>query len=290
MKKIATLVITALVVSSLSGCANRSTDYGNRNNMNRGTNQGTAQGTRTGYGTNQGAYKDGIYTGEGDRGANGNQTATVVISGGRITDITLRTVDAQGRYTTGTGTVGRTTGMAGEAGDTAGTPGSRYFNTPGITAGGAEVGMGADTAGAPRGNAGYVTGDYSFQNIGGDAGGMIGGTVDGASGMGNTGWATGGTGTAGGTGSFERERTQLARRMIDQQTADIALNENDTSEARNWKLAVRRALDKARTGGAGAGAGTGTMGGTTGGTTGAGTMGGATGGTTGTGTGAGAAR
>jgi uncharacterized protein with FMN-binding domain len=294
MKKIATLVITALVVSSISGCANRNTDYGNQNNMNRGTNQGTAQGTRTGYGTNnvgttQGAYKDGIYTGEGERGANGNQTATVVISGGRITDITLRTVDAQGRDAAGTGTVGRATGMAREVGDTAGTPGSRYFNTPGITAGG----VGADTAEAPRGNTGYVTGDYSFQNIGGDAGGMIGGTVDGASGTGNTGWATGGTGN----GSFERERTQLARRIIDQQTADIALNENDTSEARNWKLAVRRALDKARTSGTaggaatgGTGAGTGTMGGTTGGTTGAGTIGGATGGTTGTGIGAGTAR
>jgi uncharacterized protein with FMN-binding domain len=268
MKKIATLVITALVVSSISGCANRNTGYGNQNNMNRGINQGTTQGTRTGYGTTnmgttQGVYRDGIYTGEGDRGGSGNQTATVVISGGRITDITLRTVDAQGRDISGTAAQGRTTAIIGNTDNTTGAPGARYFNTPGITAGGAAVGMGAGTITSPRGNTGYANGDYSFQNIGGDAGGMMGGIPDGTSGRTNTGWTTGGTGTGTGTsgvtGSFDRERTVLARRMIDQQSADVALNEIDTSEARNWKLAVRRALDKARTGG------------TTGGTTGVGT-------------------
>lgn len=266
MKKVATLVITALVVSSLSGCTNRNTSYRNRNDINRGTNQGTTQGTRTGYGTNntgtsQGMYKDGIYTGEGDKGANGNQTATVVISGGRITDITLRTVDAQGRDTAGNAAQGRAAGIGG---DTTTTPGSRYFNTPGITAGGAEVGMGSETAVEPRGNTGYATEDSSFQNNGGGAGGTIGGTVDGTSGRANTGTA------AGTNGSYDRIRTQISRNMINQQTADIALNENDTSEGRNWKVAVRRALDKARTGGTGtgtgAGAGTGTMGGGTTGT------------------------
>ncbi|MCM0649860.1 hypothetical protein NBE98_15950 [Clostridium swellfunianum] len=269
MKKVAAIVMSVLVVSSVSGCANRTTGYRNRNTgMYQGTNQGTTQGTRTGYGTNnigttQGMYRDGIYTGQGDKGANGNQTATVVISGGRITDVTLRTVDAQGRDLSGNIAPGRTTGMVGSTDNTAGNPGAKYYNTPGITTGGADAGMSSDLVGSPRGNTGY---DATQNNIG-----MTGRTA--------------GYGNAGTAGTYDRERTELARRIIDQQTADVALNEFDTSEGRNWKLAVRRALDKARTTGT---TGT-TTGGTTGGTgagTGAGTNGGTMGGTTGgTGTG-----
>lgn len=42
-------------------------------------------------------YKDGIYTEEGEIWKYGNENATVVISGGRITDITLRKLDSSGR-------------------------------------------------------------------------------------------------------------------------------------------------------------------------------------------------
>jgi hypothetical protein len=251
MKKIAALVMSVVVISSLSGCANRYQYRG----VNPGVNQGTAQGTRTGYGINnrgttQGAYRDGIYTGEGNKVTNGNQTATVVISGGRITDITLRTVDAQGIENTGTST---------GTGNTANTPGTGFYGTPGSTTGGANGGMAGDITGTPRGNTGYVTGDYSFQNIGGDAGGMIGGTVDGTTEKGNTGNAMGGT--AAGSSNYDRIRKQISTSMINQQTSEVALNENDNSVSRNWKLAVRRALDKARTGGTTGGA-TGNMGGT----------------------------
>jgi hypothetical protein len=305
MKKIAALVMSALVIGSLSGCANRNAAnrgqyYGVNRGTNQGTTQGTTQGTRTGYGTTnmgttQGAYRDGIYTGEGDRTGNTNQAATVVISGGRITDITLRTLDAQGRdIGTGTGT-----GYTNNAGNTANAPGTRFYGTPGVTTGGANGGMSGYT-GAPTGNTGYTTGDYSFQSIGGDAGPMMGGTVDGTTrsgnpgwttgrtgtgnigwasgrvgtgygtdtgmGTGNTGWTTGGAGTTTGNANYDAVRRQIATAMINQQTADIALSGNDTSEARNWKLAVRRALDKARVGGT-----TGTTTGTIPGTAGSGT-------------------
>jgi uncharacterized protein with FMN-binding domain len=42
-------------------------------------------------------YRDGTYTGEGDRRQDGNEGATVVIRNGQIVDIQLRRVDAQGR-------------------------------------------------------------------------------------------------------------------------------------------------------------------------------------------------
>ncbi len=260
MKKIAALVMTALLVSSISGCTNRNTGYRNQSyDTNRGINQGTTQGTRTGYGTTnmgitQGTYRDGIYTAEGTRSGNTNQAATVVISGGRITDITLRTIDAQGRdINTNTGT-GTTTGT----GNTANAPGTGFYGTPGATTGGANGGMSGNAVGAPRGNTG---------NINGDNGTMSNGIVDGTAGGVNQGWTTGGTGTTAGMGNTDRIRREIATAMINQQTADVALNGNDTREARNWKLAVRRALDKSRTGGTTGGA----AGTTTGGTTGTGT-------------------
>jgi hypothetical protein len=251
MKKIATLVMTALIVSSLSGCTYRNTSYRNPNNgIYNGANQGTAQGTRTGYGitnqgTTQGIYRDGIYTGQGDRGANGNQTATVTISGGRIRNIVLGT-DTTG---TTTGITGRTTAIPG------GTTG-----TNGTTGGAIAGGNAGNMTGRQRGNDGYITGDYSFQGIGGDAGGMMGGTVDGTgtAGGANTGWTTGGTGTTGGVGTTNNDtiKTQLANAMISQQTSEVSLGASDNSTTWNWKLAVRRALNNARTtGGTGTGGG-----------------------------------
>lgn len=350
MKKVAVLVMSALIVSSLSGCTNRNTGYRNQNyGMNRGINQGTTQGIRTGYGignmgTTQGAYRDGIYTGNGDRRGSYNQTATVYISGGRITDITLRTVDAQGRDVLGTTRAGTTTGTTtgittGGTGTTAITPGTRFYGTPGVTTGGANAGMSGNITGTPRGNTGTLD-NYGFGNTGtntgwttGNAGttagyglgSTVGGT--GAAGYGTitdgtgsswnagSGWNIGGTGAAGnitgttgtttgttgnrtgnttgvtggtntgrttggtgpayglsniyGTRNLDTIRRQIASAMISQQNADIALGTIDTPEARNWKLAVRRALDQARIGVTTGGTRTGVSGGAggTGGTT-----------------------
>lgn len=88
-----------------------------------GTTGGTGVGTGTGTSLGTYQYADGVYTGEGNRGAYGNERATVTIRGGRITDISLTRVDAQGRSLstgTGTGMTGGTTGTTGTTGRPAG--------------------------------------------------------------------------------------------------------------------------------------------------------------------------
>lgn len=42
-------------------------------------------------------YKDGTYTGAGPKWSHGSEDATVVIKGGKITDITLRRLDTSGK-------------------------------------------------------------------------------------------------------------------------------------------------------------------------------------------------
>jgi uncharacterized protein with FMN-binding domain len=219
MKKPLILVVITLVLSIFYGCANRNTSY---MNQNQSINQGTTQGTRTNYEINSVnkskiQYKDGIYTAEGIDNINGNQAATVVVKGGRITDITLISIDQQGNEISSNTLNGNAS-----VGKAAGTE-SNTANTPGNT----------------TGNAGYITGDYSFQNIGGDAGGMIGGTVDGVSGRTNT-------GTISSVSNYDSIRKQIASSMVRQQTSEVALYESDSSITQNWKLAVRRALEKAR--------------------------------------------
>jgi major membrane immunogen (membrane-anchored lipoprotein) len=64
--------------------------YQGNNQGNQGNNQGNAQGNAQGYVT--GIYKDGTFTGEGDK----NSRATVTITGGRITDIVFAKADENG--------------------------------------------------------------------------------------------------------------------------------------------------------------------------------------------------
>lgn len=208
MNKITSIVTAAIVVCSLSACTNRNTAM---NDRKRYINQGTTQGTRTGYGINnqgttQGVYKDGVYTGEGNRGPRGIQTAHVVVSGGRITDITLSTVDNVNpnspNNATGNIITGRTTGN-----NTVNNIGNRTTGTPGATIGGVT---------------GRTTGD------------LTGGT--------NAGTTTRNTGNA----DYERTRRDLAARMLNSQSYDVSTAGYDSILAENWKLAVRRALEKAR--------------------------------------------
>lgn len=280
MKKVASLVMSALIISTLSGCTNRNTAM--RNYDNRGINQGTTQGTRTGYGTTNQAtpnyyYKDGVYTGESDKGPYGYQGATVTVTGGRITSIALRTYDLQGRevgannistnkVTGGTGTAGTTTGTTGitgtNTGTTADTPGARTYGTPGVTTGGMAGGMAASTPSSPRGNTGYdaTNNNINVQGPRGTVDGTVGGTVDGRIntpyGGTNTGTTAGGitNGTNTGTtiggittnGDNDTVRRQLTDAMIRQQTYNVNLGGNDTATVANYKLAVKRALDKAK--------------------------------------------
>jgi uncharacterized protein with FMN-binding domain len=347
MKKIASLVVAALVVSSMSGCAR----YNNQRGANY--NQGTAQGTRTGYGTGttQGTnfqYRDGVYTGEGNRSGSGNQTATVEIRGGRISNITLRTVDLQGRET---GSIGNATGYTTGAVDgknsgnnlsnTTIMPGSRSYGTTGTTGAnnvtgtrtGTNTGYGTGTSygntGTAAGGYGYnanstgygtATGYGTYDTNGGFGSGMMGyfdGNNQGTNGNGSTLYPNGVTGTGlganmgrasgtagiganglnngatnngsttmfGGTttrtqmgttagnsttgynnttgtnmgtttgnttysSEFERIRRDLVSAMLARQTYDVPLNQDNNGIGENWKLAVRRALDKARLGGA----------------------------------------
>lgn len=104
MKKIASIVAAALVTCSLSACGNRNTAYRTPSTNQGGTNIGMNQGNYTAGVGNTVAYKDGVYLGEGNRTSMGNQAAIITVSGGRITDAFLKTLDAQGKemYTGGT--------------------------------------------------------------------------------------------------------------------------------------------------------------------------------------------
>ncbi|WP_411681743.1 hypothetical protein [Clostridium thailandense] len=112
MKKIASIVAAALVTCSISACGNRNTAYRTPGTNQGGTNIGINQGNyNTGMNTTS-TYRDGIYLGEGNKSSMGNQAAIVTISGGKITDVVLKTIDAKGKetpYTTG-GNAGTTMG------------------------------------------------------------------------------------------------------------------------------------------------------------------------------------
>lgn len=297
MKKITSLVTAALVICSFSACANRNTAMRNQNGV---TNQGTTRGTRTGYnmGTTQSTYKDGTYTGQGNNGANGIQTATVVISGGRITDITLNTANANNTNNAANNTnlgrtmnnvkndinnttdnVGNTVGLGNNTttgrainnagrniGNTTkntarnignslgignnpntstgdGTIGARNYGTPGTTTGGVT----GDVPGGTTGNTGYLPGNTGTNpgtttGIGNTTGNTTGRTVGRRNNAGIT-----NTATNVGSAEYENIRRDLAARMLKKQSYDVTTaGYYDTSLAENWRLAVGRALEKAR--------------------------------------------
>ncbi|NLK98727.1 FMN-binding protein [Defluviitalea saccharophila] len=97
MKKYICLVIIMGMLFSLIGCSNN-----NKTNNQGGTdvtdttdNGGTTTDNTTGE-PDLANLKDGEYTAQGDKREQGSEEATVVIDGGKITDITLRRLDKQG--------------------------------------------------------------------------------------------------------------------------------------------------------------------------------------------------
>jgi|GEM_PF-963321 len=132
MKKALIILLALVLVFSFSACANRNNNQGTGTGTEQGTGTGTDQGTGTGTGTDQGTgtgtgqgtgtgtgtdqgtgtgtgtptFKDGTYEAFGDKWQYGNENATVVISGGKITEVTLRrltTEDKEVNYTEWTG-------------------------------------------------------------------------------------------------------------------------------------------------------------------------------------------
>lgn len=135
MKKVASLVVAALIVCSFAGCQNKnSTTRSNQNTqqnigMNQGTNKGASQGANKGsgqgtsksgapitndyqtqnYGTSIGrnvginqdynitTLRDGTYTAAGDKTTYGTELATLTVRGGRIVEVILTRVDRAGR-------------------------------------------------------------------------------------------------------------------------------------------------------------------------------------------------
>lgn len=253
MKKIISIVIAAVVVCSLSACANRNAAIGN-GTTNKGITQGTRteygidyRGTRTGYntgnnGTTQGVnttYRDGIYTGQGNTPGNTNQVATVTVSGGRITDITLRTLDNQGREVTqDTTSVGRTANNMKNGTGFTGITGNTNNNTAG------NIGNAARNITSDLGNTAKNVGrdiGSGIRNMGNDVGitnGTNNGTVTGR----NTGTTTG---TNNAFSGYERTRRELASRMLTSQTYNVYIDDLDVLLASNWRLAVKNALSKA---------------------------------------------
>ncbi|WML34872.1 hypothetical protein [Clostridium sp. OS1-26] len=94
MKKVVSIIATALITCSLSAC-------GNKNTANR--TPGTTQG-----GTNinltqpigAAAFKDGVYLGEGNKTSQENHAAIVTVWNGKINNVVLKTLDNQGKEIT----------------------------------------------------------------------------------------------------------------------------------------------------------------------------------------------
>ena len=90
MRKASSTIISILILSSLVGCGNKNTALRNQN-MNQKGNQGSIQGTP------YTAFRDGVYLGTGNRSSSGNQAAIVTVKDGKITDVVLKSLDADGK-------------------------------------------------------------------------------------------------------------------------------------------------------------------------------------------------
>lgn len=124
MKKVASIVATALITCSLSACGNRNAAYRAPGTTQGGTNINLNQPIGTA------ALKDGVYLGEGNKTSQENHAAVVTVRNGRITNVVLKTLDNQGKeittrstsdFTTGSTTntgIGGTTGIDATRGTT----------------------------------------------------------------------------------------------------------------------------------------------------------------------------
>lgn len=94
-------IISILILGSIVGCGNRNTALENRT-LNKTDNRGTNQAS---YNT---ALRDGVYLGAGNRSSNGNEAAIVTVKGGKIVDVALKSINAEGKEINSGGTTGGT--------------------------------------------------------------------------------------------------------------------------------------------------------------------------------------
>jgi uncharacterized protein with FMN-binding domain len=222
MKKVICLICTALVTCSLAGCASK--NQSSRNNQNNYQLQNEPGSKVTAVN-----YSDGTYTGEGDITVNGiRQIATVVVSGGRITSVNLKNVDTNG-YEMADSIVGNSIGNTG-GNKTGGTivnnpTGSRTgVPTSPNTAGGTaikKVPSGPTNEGSNTNQGGTTTGGALRKPSGSNARSESAETI-------------------------AQARKDLSNSIVENQSTNIKVNTGDTTMVNNWKMAVERALYKAR--------------------------------------------
>lgn len=222
MKKVISISLAAVLSLSISACTPKTS-----------TNPPGTPGTTSGTTTR--SLRNGTYTGQGNKTASGNEIATVTISGGKITNITLRRVDANGKeipITNTTATPGTTSGitqttpgtnqnMNAAGGSTPGTAaGNTLGSTPGTTSGTTNVTPGTTTT------PGATTAPGTTTTTPGTTSGVAQQT----------------------TVNYYDVRNSLMSAMMKAQSYNVNITAPSAASATiaNWKLAVRRALDQAR--------------------------------------------
>lgn len=96
MKKALLIVLALVMIFSFAACANNQTPAPTTPEPTPTTPAPTTPGTDT-PGTDKGALKDGTYEGKGDKWQYGDESATVIVSGGKITQVTLRRLTTEGQ-------------------------------------------------------------------------------------------------------------------------------------------------------------------------------------------------
>lgn len=213
MKKTISISLAAVLSLSISACTPKTS-----------TNPPGTPGTTSGTTTR--SLKNGTYTGQGNKTASGNEIATVTISGGKITNITLRRVDANGKeipITNTTTTPGTTSGI------TQTTPGTNQNMNA----------AGGSTPGTAAGN--------TLGSTPGTTSGTTSGTTNVTPGTTTTPGTTSGVAQQT-TVNYYDVRNSLMSAMMKAQSYNVNITAPSAASATiaNWKLAVRRALDQAR--------------------------------------------
>lgn len=239
MKKVISISLAAVLSLSISACTPKTS-----------TNPPGTPGTTSGTTTR--SLRNGTYTGQGNKTASGNEIATVTISGGKITNITLRRVDANGKeipITNTTTTPGTTSGI------TQTTPGTNQNmnaaggSTPGTAAGNTLGSTPGTTSGTTSGTTNVTPGTTTTPGATTAPGTTT--TTPGATTTPGTTTTTPGT-TSGvaqqTTVNYYDVRNSLMSAMMKAQSYNVNITAPSAASATiaNWKLAVRRALDQAR--------------------------------------------
>ncbi|MDP4145832.1 MAG: hypothetical protein Q8936_15325 [Bacillota bacterium] len=193
MKRIAALVTSTVMLLSLAGCSNYTGNGATGNRFGATDRNYTTRNNMTS------TLRDGTYIGEGDKTRVGYRpVATVVVSGGKITGVTLRALDASGKeinYSTASGTAGGTTTGT----NIIGSPNTTTGNN--TTSGNLNTGMTGNNMGTTNytGTTTYsgTTGTSGNTGVTGTSDNVIRNNPSGGATVGNA--ATGGGSTGGGT-------------------------------------------------------------------------------------------